>query len=190
MTARAINSVNFLRSQSSRREAARRRDKAILFGSGAILGVCVVVTAAVLGWQYVEKNAVSTTETAITSQQALINQLAGSEANYLVYTNRLDTLRQVLEARQSKAPGFAFIQRLLAPQLAFDQIVFDSQARELKFLVQADTIFVLDGFLQTLQTPDIAQRIDRIKLSEIKRNDKGGYSMQTSVVLKQEGQTP
>jgi Tfp pilus assembly protein PilN len=190
MPAQPINNVNFVRKRRWQAEQSRRRDRWVLWGAVGVFVVGAALTAGALAFEITLQSANRQLTENIATQQALANRLAGSEAQFIIYTNRLDTMKALLENRHSNAVAFAFIQRLIAPQLSFDQIRIDPQTRELRFLVRASSVLAVQSFLDTVNSPAIAQDLSKLDLSSIKRDEAGQYTLQATVVLKSEGVKP
>lgn len=190
MPALPINNVNFIRSHRWQVEQGRRRDLLLLRVGLGFFVVALLITTGMVAYSHTLNQQISKINGDIATQQALVNRLAGSEANYLIFTTRLDVIKTVLESRHQNAMAFAFIQKLMLPQLSFDQIRVDPQTRQLQFMVRARSILAADTFLTTINQPSLAKEISELKLSEIKRDENGGYSIMVTVLLKSGGATP
>lgn len=182
----APSSINFFRAQHRVAETQDQLDSKILKIGAGIAGVGVVLLLATgIWWQWTLGQEQELMETQ-RQQERVISQSVAEESQYLSFVTRLNVLQELMQARNSKKEALDFLALLAKPTLGFDNIVYDSNNKQLAFRVQAESVFSVEEFLADLREPSISEYYQDIEVSNIRRDDTGSYIMDLAATLKGE----
>lgn len=182
----AVNSINFLRKKRAKVTKYQQWDRYFAQGAGAILLVCLLLTGGLFGyWRYITSQITAVKEQQKT-QQRVVAQASSNEAQYVVYTHRLTTIGGLLQARTSKLRALRFLSFILRPGVSFEGISYDTSSKQLKFRAKAGQVFDVQSLLQALREPDISSQIATLELADIRRGEDADYTIDISIVLKEE----
>ena len=179
----AARSVNFLRARRQNVEKFQQLDNRIFQGSLVVCVLFVVLTIGLAVYLSLQQSELERAKTQERSQQAIINREARTEAEYLLYSSRLDILKDVFLQRGTQKVALEFIGLLSSSDISFDRIAYDDQTRELSFRVQAQNVFAVDSFLERLRSAEIRPLFEELTLGSVRRDEEKMYSLDIVVVL-------
>lgn len=176
-------SVNFLRRRRQQVARFHKLDKRILQVSIAVAVVAVAVTGGLLAYTQVLNAQLQEATREQRAAQAIVNQQARNEADYLLYAARLSILKDILEGRGSQRRALDFLSQLASSELTFDRIGFDDAKQSLVFRVQAQNVLAVERFIIRLREPEIRSQFGDLKLSEVKRDEERVYTLEIEAQL-------
>lgn len=178
--------INFVSQARRRLEQTHSLDRRLFLAAAGIAVVSVLMTAGMGAyWQWQERQ-LQELETQLRNQERLVSLSSEEEARYMLYTRRLDLIGEVIGNRSSKEEALDFLSQLLIPNIAFDRISFDPDARLLSFRIRALNVISVENFLETVRQPTMRDQIEEIQVSAIRRDEQGAYLMELNVVLQAE----
>lgn len=181
----AGESVNFLRRRRLKVQQYRQLDRRILQGSIVVALISVALTVGVLAFTQIRQQAYSQIQDRQRSTQALLNQQASNEANYLLFSSRLNILKDLLPGRDSQRQALEFLGELISSDIAFDRISYDDSKKTIIFRVKAQNVLAVEKFLDRLRTPQTREKFFSLVLSDVKRDEGQIYSMEITVQLEE-----
>jgi hypothetical protein len=180
-----LPTINFLRRKRLRLQVLQQRDKLFLWGAGVFLGVTFVVLIALGGFWLWYRQQVQELQERQQQGERIVRQLAQEEAEYLLFTKRLDLLSGIFSTRISQQKTLEFLTELNTSGVLFQGITYDPVRRAVSFQATAVDITRFDAFLTVLRSPEIQQQIANLSVSRVGRNETGEYSMEVSFQLMQ-----
>lgn len=181
----AGESVNFLRRQRQQALRFQRLDRRIL---QAAIGVSVVSVAATVGvfvFSQLRQQVFADIQSQQRSAQSILNQQASNEANYLLFSSRLNILKDIVPGRSSQREALEFLGQLVSSDIAFDRINYDDSVKTIIFRVKAQNVLAVEKFLDRLRSPETRERFFSLVLSDVKRDESQIYSMEITVQLEE-----
>ncbi len=166
-----------------RLEQLHSLDRKILTAAVGVFGVALTLTAAAGAYWYWSGQQLALVEEQIQQQERVVRAAAAEEAEYILYTTRLASIAEIMDERSPKKEALDFLAQLLVPTIAFDAVNYDTQMRRLTFRVEAQDVFSVEIFLDTLREPDMREKIDAIAISSVQRDEAGRYVMNVDIVL-------
>lgn len=179
----AADTVNFLRRRRQKVLKYQQLDKRILQGSIGVAVVSVLITAGVFAYLQFQTQKFSEIQQQQRSTQALVNQQASNEAEYLLYSSRLNILGDLLPGRGSQRRALEFLGELTSSDIAFDRISYDDTRKTIVFRVKAQNVLSVENFVERLRQPDTRSKFSDLTLSDVKRDEDQIYTMEISVQL-------
>jgi N-glycosylase/DNA lyase len=182
----STTAINFFREQHRASESQEKLDLLVMRIGLAVAGISVVLAVAgVVWWQYGVRQ-LSDIKEQQAQQARIIAQSSESEIQYLSFVLRLDELTKLLQDRNSKKEALDFLSLLARPTVGFDGITYAAREKELAFRVQAQSVFAVEEFLESLRQDSIRNYYDDISVSNIRRDEDGAYIMDIVATLKGE----
>jgi Tfp pilus assembly protein PilN len=183
----AIPTLNFLQQRRTRLAVLNKQDRYLLWGSLGFFTVVVAITLGLVIWSIILKQkAESLTETQAQNNRTL-SSLADTEAQYLVFTQRLKIISELWPARGSQQQTLQFLTDISDPMVKFQNVQYEQESKQLSFSVFADDFFGVEKFLEQVRASGNQERIGNLEVTPPNRNDQGSYSFEATIVL-QEGQ--
>lgn len=181
----AGESVNFLRKRRQKVQQFRQLDRRILQGSIGVAVAAVAVTVGVLAFTQVRQQNFSQIQERQRATQALLNQQASNEANYLLFSSRLNILKDIIPGRSSQREALVFLGELISSDIAFDRISYDDSKKTIIFRVKAQNVLAVEKFLERLRSPQTRAKFFSLVLSDVKRDEGQVYTMEITVQLEE-----
>lgn len=181
-----LPTVNFLRRKRQRLQVQQKRDRIFLLGASVFLGLTLLVLLGVFGaWLWFRQQQ-GDLEARQQQNDRVIRQLAQSEAEYLLFTKRLDLLDGIFSTQISQQRTLEFLSGIRTDGVRFQGIAYDPVQKSISFQAVAQDITRFDAFVNTLRTPEVQEEITNLEVSQVGRNELGEYSMEVSFQLTQE----
>jgi len=184
-TRMTLPTINFLRRKRQRLQVQLKRDRYILMGAGVFLGVTLLVLLGVFGAWYWFREQTTDLEAQQQQTERVVRQLAQEEAEYLLFTRRLDLLDGIFANHVSQQRTLEFLSGLRTTGVSFQGISYDPTQKSVDFQATATDITRFDAFLQVLRDPSVQTEVSHLAVSQVSRNELGEYSMEVSLQLTQ-----
>lgn len=169
-----IPQLNFIRQHRTDLAHLRTQDKYILWGTIGFFGLSLVITLSLVGWLFFSKRKY---QSLVKAQSEVENQLAKmsrQQAEYLVYSTRLNLLAELMPDFVSQLDSLEFITTIAKPGVEFYKVEYEG-GRTLTFQVTADSFFSFEGFVDGLRQDEVKDNIGFFKLDGLSRNEEGAY---------------
>lgn len=182
----APTTINFLRAQHRVSEVQDKQDTLFFQIASVVVGISAAGFIALLVWWQYGVQQLQAAKQQEAAQARVIAQSSESEAQYLSFVARLDEISRLLQNRNSKKEALDFLSLLARPSVGFDSIVYDARAKQLTFRVQAESVFSVEEFLELLRQDTIRAYYADVSVSNIRRDDVGGYILDVVTTLEGE----
>lgn len=184
-TKTTLPTVNFLRRKRQRLQVQRKRDRLILLVASGVLGITLLALLGVFGAWYWFRQQTIDLEAQQQQNERVVRQLAQEEAEYLLFTKRLDLLDGIFASHVSQQRTLEFISRLRTTGVRFQGISYDPIQKSVTFQAIATDITRFDAFLNVLRTPEVQAEASNLVVSQVSRSELGEYSMEVGFQLTQ-----
>jgi len=184
-TQTTLPTVNFLRRKRQRLQVQRKRDRLILMGAAGVLGVTLLALLGVFGAWYWFRQQTIDLEAKQEQNERVVRQLAQAEAEYLLFTKRLDLLDGIFAGHVSQQRTLEFISTLRTTGVRFQGIAYDPLRKTVAFQAISTDITRFDAFLNVLRAPEVQTEVSNLQVAQVSRSEIGEYSMEVSFQLKQ-----
>lgn len=180
MSTKAINFVSVRRkalTKTQQQDKEKLRYTVMGFAGIAVVFVIVLVIRMVYSVQ------VKNIEQEQDELRVLITQQGSVEQDYTLFAHKLKELVVLFEKRRDKQEALAYFRDAFGPQVVVRQLQYSATTQLLTFVLQADSIFVLETVFVELEKAVADSKYESISKSGLRRSDDGTYSMQLSVLL-------
>jgi Tfp pilus assembly protein PilN len=182
----STTAINFFREQHRASESQEKLDLLVMKIGLAAAGVSLALVVAGVGWWQYQVRQLNVLKEQQAQQARIIAQSSESEVQYLSFVIRLDELAKLLQDRNSKKEALDFLSLLARPTVSFNGIAYAAREKQLTFSVRATSVFAVEEFLESLRQDAVRAYYEEIDVSNISRDEEGGYTMEIIATLKVE----
>lgn len=183
-------SINFVKERRRSLTKTQKQDqlflRSALIAFGGILTVFLVVVGVQLFLTYRFSQLKARHEQL---NQTVLSQ-DSTERSYLILTNKVKVIAQLLEARTGKQEAIEYFTNLFGQEVLIRELTYLEDDGLLTFDLEANSVFTLESLLQTLASSEVTSRFSSVSTSELSRNSQGVYSLLVTVGLNQPSPTP
>lgn len=125
-----------------------------------------------------------------TQQRALTDQIASNEPveiSFLVFSQKLKSVREIYENRSNKQQAIDFFSNLFGDQVFLSGMSYGGEGNELSLRLTSENVFALESTLATLGSEQVTSNFSSVTKSGLRRGETGTYSLDLAVELKREG---
>ncbi len=117
---------------------------------------------------------------AITSEKEL-------ELSYVIFSNKLQLIREIFEQRSDKQQAISFLTELFGPSAFLGGLEYDQKTGTLAVRTTSDHIFALNDTFTKIDDPRVSEQFTTVTKSRLARNESGQYELTITVGLKKGG---
>jgi cell division protein FtsL len=171
-------SINFVEKDRRRIERTQRQDKRVFWLFLVLVIVALAILAVLLAVQlfFRQQNNQVQAEIERHRRQIILNE--DMEADYLVFYHKLETLARILDMRHNHTYEAVWgLSHFEGQQIRVRSIQYDLLSRELRFVLQAYSIFYFQEVLDALARSQVQERYLRVENGLLQRDSDGYYNL-------------
>jgi hypothetical protein len=176
-------SINFVKERRRSLTKTQKQDQMILRSTLIGFGGVLVVFMIVVGFQFF----LTYRFTQLKNRHDQLNQTIlsqdSTERSYLILTNKVKVIAQLLKARTGKQQAIEYFTNLFGPEVIIRELTYIERDNILSFGLEANNIFVLENLLELLTSDDVSSRFASLSTSELTRTSLGSYNLLVTVSL-------
>lgn len=122
-------------------------------------------------------------------QQALRQSILNDEATeiaFLVFTNKLKSIKEIFENRSNKQQAIGFFSDLFGPKVFIGGMNYNAEEGLLSLQSSSNNIFTLEETFLLLENSSVTNQFNSLTKSNLSRIEDGSYNFQLTVGLKKE----
>lgn len=122
---------------------------------------------------------------------ALTNQIRGDESvetAFLIFSQKLKSVREIYENRSNKQQAIDFFSNLFGEQVFLSGMNYGGEGNELTLQLTSSNVFTLENMLTALDSESVRENFSSVTKRALRRDELGSYSLDLAVELKKEGE--
>lgn len=175
-----VPQLNFAGKHRRELEIARKKDRIFLRIALGILALTVVASLSLTAWLIYSNRQLESIKQKSASRKNQLAALSEEQAKFLVFSTRLELMKDVLSQFVSHQESLEFVTSIAGPGIEFQQVEYEGDSI-LSFRVVTDTYFTFEEFVEKLRTQEIQDQIGSLTVQGITRNEEGNYSFEVSI---------
>lgn len=178
--------INFLIQRRVTLTKVEKGDKKIYFiGIGFFL-LSLTIFIIVFGTRFFFENSIKNSGQEQKSLQQVILNEEQTEVAFLIFSNKLKTIKNLFENRSDKQQAIGFFSELFGSNVFIGGMEYNEKESILSLKSTSNNVFDLEKTFNLLDNDDVKKRFSSLEKSGLSRKDDGSYSFQLLVGLKKE----
>lgn len=111
------------------------------------------------------------------------------ETSYVIFSNKLQLIREIFEQRSDKQEAITFLTELFGPSAFLGGLDYDQKTGTLAVRTTSEHVFALKDTFDKLSDTAVTDHFATVSKSRLGRNELGQYDLTITVALKKGGLT-
>jgi hypothetical protein len=178
--------INFLSQRRITLTKVEEGDKKTYLLSIAFFAISMAIFIIVFGTKIFFQNSIKkSTQTQKAIQQMILDE-EPTEVAFLIFSNKLKTIKDLFENRSDKQEAIGFFSELFGPNVFIGGMEYNEKDSILSLKSTSSNIFELEKTFNLLNDNSVKEKFSSLEKTSLSRKDDGGYSFQLLVGLKKE----
>lgn len=178
--------INFLSQRRVTLTKVEKKDRQVYFYTLGFFSVCLLIFLIVFGvGVFYNLQLKKTTQQQQAFRQTILND-ESTEIAFLVFANKLKSIKSIFETRSNKQHAIGFFSELFGPKVFIGGMSYDSEGGLLSLQSTSNNVFTLEETFSLLDSQSVLDQFNSLSKSNLTRVEDGSYSFQLTVGLKKE----
>lgn len=110
--------------------------------------------------------------------------LEENEKQYVIFSSKVKALVELFDERRNKQEAISFFSKAFGGGVLVSDMTYNAQDSMLTFGLVSQDVFTMEEVYNMLQTQDVRNTFEQIKMSDMRRSADGTYRITVTVILK------